>query len=80
LIGQEAAHQAGRDRASGVEDDRDRRGCTFRCACRNTALGYDQIDLAPYEVGRKRWQPIIAAIRPAVFDCQAMSFDPGFVL
>jgi hypothetical protein len=69
--------QAGLDRVSaGVEDDRDRRGRPFcRERRRVAALGHDHVDLAIDEIGRQCEEPIIMALRPAVFDRDVLSLD-----
>ncbi len=61
--------------AATPEDDRDRRGRAFRGECRRRAARHDQIDLAADEIGGQCGQPIVIALRPAVFDRQILSLD-----
>src|SRR5262249_50917725 len=71
----QAGDEASRDRVAYAEDDRDRRGCVFRCDCRDAALGHDHVDLAADEVGSQGGQPIIAVLRRAVFNRYVLSLD-----
>jgi hypothetical protein len=72
----EAGDQPVRDRVGPTpEDDRDRRGRTFRGKRRRRVARHDQIDLAADEVGGQCRQLIVMALRPAVFDRQILSLD-----
>ncbi len=58
------------------KDDRDRRGRVFCRQCRRSAAaGRDHVDLAADEIGGQCGQPIIVALRPAVFDRHVLSLD-----
>jgi hypothetical protein len=62
--------------ATAGEDDRDRRGRVFCCACGNgAAYGRDDVDLAADEFGGQCGQPIILALHPAVFDRDVLALD-----
>jgi hypothetical protein len=73
----EARHQAEFDRiVAGQKHDGDalRRGLGGeRSGCR--AHGDDDGHLPAHEVGEKRWQRIVAAVRPTVFDRGVAAFD-----
>ena len=72
----ETGDQAGRDRVVAAdEDDRDRRGRVFAASADSAAARRDQIDLAADEVGGQCGQPIIVALRPAVFDRHVLALD-----
>src|SRR5215472_6093337 len=62
--------------ADASEEDRDRCGCAFRRQWRTGAAAcHDQIDLTGDEIGGQGGQPIIMALRPAIFDRHALSLD-----
>src|SRR5437867_1761402 len=69
----EACDETGPDRIADEEDDRDRRGCPFCGARRDSALGRDHVDLTADEVSDQRGQSIVASFCPAVFDRQIVS-------
>jgi len=72
LFGDEAVF----DRVAADEDDRDRRCRTFRRQRRRgAARRYDHVDLAADEIGCQFGQPIVTALRPAVFDRQILSLN-----
>jgi len=61
------------------EDDRNRRSRIFRRQCRRIAGGCDYGNPAADEIGGQCGQPIIATLRPAIFDRHILSLDvPGF--
>src|SRR6266480_1053032 len=57
------------------EDDRDRRGCTFRRDSRWAAKGSNHIDTVGDEIRGQCGQPIIVSLRPAVFDRHVLAID-----
>ena len=69
-----AGDQTLSDRVGAEEDNRDRRGCAFAARAAGGA-GHDHVDLAADEVGGQCGQPIIATLRPAVFDRHILSLD-----
>src|SRR5262249_11290675 len=72
----ETGDQPGRDRVAAHKHDRDRRGGVFRRLCRrDAALSYDQVYSAVDEFGGQPWQPIVAALRPAIFDRHVFSLE-----
>jgi len=72
----EALHQSSLDRVvADLEDDRDRRGCAFRCAGGRRPEGGDQINLARDEIGGHGRQPVILTRGPAVFELDVLSID-----
>jgi hypothetical protein len=72
----ETGDEAGLDRVAAEEDDRDRRGRSFRRQCRQGAgVGRDQIDLAADEVDGQCGHPIKATLSPAVFDRHILAHD-----
>ena len=72
----EAGDQPVPDRIGATpEDDRDRRGRAFRGKCTRRAGRDDQIDVAADEIGGQCGQPIVMALRPAIFDRQILSLD-----
>jgi hypothetical protein len=71
----EAGDEAGLDRIASGEGDRDCRGRVLGREHRTIAGRQDQVDLAVDEVGGQGGQPIIAALRKAVFDRQILPLD-----
>src|SRR5262249_53958570 len=72
----EAGDQPKLDRiAAGIEDDWNRIGC---CLCREHRSSVHRDNdghLTTNQFGRHRWQPIISALRPAVFDRHVPALD-----
>src|SRR5262249_46759761 len=72
----EAGDQTKLDRvAAGIEDDWNRSGC---CPCREHRSSVHRDNdghLTTNQFGRHRWQPIISALRPAVFDRHVPALD-----
>jgi hypothetical protein len=58
-----------------LKDDRDRRGCAFGREYRRAAGCRDYVDVTIDEVGGQSGQPIIATLRPAVFDRHVLALD-----
>src|SRR5262249_857240 len=75
---------AARPRPAGAprhkKHDRNGRGCSLGSKAPRRAVHGDHGYLATNQIGRKRRQPIIVALRPAVFDRQILTFDiTGFL-
>jgi hypothetical protein len=77
----QAGDEAGCDRVTDAsEDDRDRRGGILRGQRRCRGDGRDHINLAADEIRGQSGQPIVIALRPAVFDRDVLALDvAGFV-
>src|SRR5262249_35863899 len=58
------------------KDDGDRRGCSLGREGRDGAFGRgDHGNLSAHQFTGQRRQPIILAVRPAVFDCDVLALD-----
>jgi hypothetical protein len=72
----EAGNEANFHRVlGGREDDRNRRGCPLGGERRRCAKRGDHGDLTTHQIGCLLRQPIIVALRPAVFDRHILAFD-----
>jgi hypothetical protein len=60
---------------AGFEHDRNGRGRRLRRQCRRGAGSGNYRDVTLNQIGRQRRQPVILALRPAVFDCNVAAID-----
>jgi len=72
-----ARNETGADRiARPRKHDRDDRCCLFRRKDRHGSQRDNEIDLEPDEFGRDLGETLVAALRPAILDCEVVTLDP----